>query len=177
MQREYTIFIDDREKKPLAFPQHLVLLDPGFPPHARVLKTVRLTTIRTRIPTGDYILAGNSGGGGAVVERKSGVREIAGNCLVPARRKRFVAELERMQSWHRRILLLEGSFNSLADPEYHGASDALIRLLREYAVELHVAPTGSHTQKLAAGEWVARLLINEELVPPPMVPNRPGVTP
>jgi hypothetical protein len=63
------------------------------------------------------------------------------------------------------ILLLEGTpLESLRKTKHvlkpGAAIDALMRLLKEYGINLLLLPTSSSAQRRATGEWAARLLIN-----------------
>ncbi len=177
MKTEYTILYDSREKKPLLFPNHLVMLDPRYPADRQVMVTVKLNAVRQQLKTGDYALQGYESL--AVIERKGSLKELAHNCFVGPRRKNFVAELERLRPYRRRILLLEGTLTALlGDPEGLGGADAMLRLIREYGIEFMLIPSGgfgSVTQRTAGGEWVARLLINESLIHD--VPTAPTISP
>lgn len=103
------------------------------------------------------------------VERKKDLREIYTNCLNPKARTRFVNELARMYAnYKRRILFIEATpYDLLKSDKYVEEPslvvDAFQRLLIEYGVDLHMMPTKTQPQRRAAGEWVARSLINGAL--------------
>lgn len=81
------IIIDTREKTPLDF-------------HA-------VETTVAKLDTGDYSLAGFEDQ--ICIERKSSISELWGNIV----EKRFWAELERMQQFKHRFLLLEFNFDDI----------------------------------------------------------------
>jgi ERCC4-type nuclease len=164
MQRKWTVLVDTREKKPLLFPHSMRVLSPDHLPRKRVPVRVELTTRRARLETGDYAMQGYPNS--VLVERKSGLREVAGNCLTGDRR-RFVECLERLRAaCTGPVLLLEGSPSSLltapagkGEPDPVLGFDSLLRLLVEYHVQLVMLPTSSLAQRKAAGEVVARLML------------------
>ena len=148
---------------PSLLPKRIVMLDDTRPPQEKKMVTVELHTVRQKLPTGDYILSGQSET--CIVERKGSVLEIAKNCLDKTDRARFVRELVRLkEETSHPVLVLEGSPAQLLDArEGSIAVDALIRLLHEYGVELLLLPSGITKHRRALGEWVARLLINRTL--------------
>lgn len=167
MQREYTLLVDDREKIPLLFPEHLVMLDPNHPATRRKTVTVALHVDKATLKTGDYLLSGFRQA--TIVERKRGLEEIATNCLNPKDRKRFGACLERMYKGARQpVLLMEGTPDVLLKPSRYVEDpwcviDEFQRLLITFGIQLHLMPTKTQAQRRAAGEWTARMLINGAL--------------
>jgi ERCC4-type nuclease len=175
MKREWRILQDHREKKPLLFPEHLVMLDPAHLPHRGRTITVRLRVDRRDLKTGDYLLA--SAETRTIIERKGHLVEVATNCLTVAGRRRFVKCCQRLRdSCEHPVLLLEGTplelrtqARDLDHPEI--AIDALQRLCREYRMELLMLPTSSTIHRRLMGEWAARLLINGAIShAPPDIP-------
>ena len=164
MDRDYTLIIDTREKQPLIFPANLRVLSGASSPHLARTNLVRLHSKKEKLDTGDYLLRGYETV--TMNERKGSLREVATNCLNKNDRKRFIACLERMKdACSEPILLLEGTpletlRKSKHVPEPGAAVDALMRLLTEYEINLLLLPTSSSAQRLATGEWAARLLIN-----------------
>jgi len=164
MDRDYTLIIDTREKKPLIFPANLRMLSGSSSPHLARTNLVRLHSKKEKLDTGDYLLRGYETV--TMIERKGSLREVATNCLNKNDRKRFIACLERMKdACSEPILLLEGTpletlRKSKHVPEPGAAVDALMRLLTEYEIKLLLLPTSSSAQRRATGEWAARLLIN-----------------
>jgi ERCC4-type nuclease len=164
MDRDYTLIIDTREKKPLIFPANLRVLSPNASPHLCKTNLLRVHTKKEKLDTGDYLLRGYETV--TMIERKGSLREVATNCLNQRDRKRFVACLERMKdACAEPILLLEGTpLESLRKTKHvlepGAAIDALMRLLTEYGIKLLLLPTASSAQRRATGEWAARLLIN-----------------
>ena len=164
MDRDFTLIIDTREKKPLIFPANIRVLSPAHPPHQVKTNLIRVHSKREKLETGDYLLRGYETC--TMIERKGSLREVATNCLNRNDRKRFIACLERMkEACTEPLLLLEGTpletlRKSNHVPEPGAAVDALMRLLTEYEIKLLLLPTSSSSQRRATGEWAARLLIN-----------------
>lgn len=151
-----TILVDIREKKPLPFPDHLVV---GSEKGTRV---VRLLTRRSLLETGDYVLA--EAPALAVVERKANFAELHKNLLTPVGRARFDAELHRLQPFAHKWLFLEGDPHELSTPSHlypaHPACvrDTLLRLCLQHRLHLLLMPVNTRARKHAAGEWIASLL-------------------
>jgi len=166
VKSSWTIIVDSREKIPLPIPKHLVILKDTTSFWSRTMQTVKINVQTQALKTGDYILVGQENN--ICIERKGRLREVVTNCMTKDR-KRFVAELERLnEEFHRPILFLEGSpydFNRelKKKPELQGGLDALMRLLNQYNIELLVLPATTAHHRRAAGEWVARTLINGAL--------------
>jgi hypothetical protein len=163
VKREYTILVDEREKKPFTFPEHIVCMDPTREPWAQQGVTVRLRTQKRTMKTGDYRIDGQP----AVVERKGSIDEIAQNLLTPDGRRRFADCCRRLRDdTPRPALLLEGLVGmpvaKAGKPHPGIAIDALMRILQEHGIHLMVLPTGTPGQRRAAGEWAARWLITQE---------------
>ncbi len=163
MKREYTILVDEREKKPFTFPEHIVCLDPSRDPCRQSGITVRIRTQKRTLKTGDYQIDGNP----AVVERKGSIDEITQNLLTPDGRRRFAECCRRLRDGTPRPLLLLEGLVGMPEPKagkpHPGlAIDALMRILQEYAIGLMVLPTSTAGQRRAAGEWAARWLITQE---------------
>ena len=163
MKREYTILIDEREKKPLTFPEYIVCLDPTRDACHQSGITVRLRTQKRTMKTGDYRIDGHA----SVVERKGSIDEIAQNLLTPDGRRRFADCCRRLRDETARpLLLLEGLVGTPiikpGKPHPGLAIDSLMRILQEYAIGLIVLPTSTAGQRRAAGEWAARWLITQE---------------
>lgn len=173
------ILADTREKIPLQFPENLAILDPAYPPCQGRLTTVRLHVIKTTIKTGDYELAPPQEGEGryvlegfrsqVLIERKRNLDEIAGNCLNPAKRTNFIAELERMRAgWAHPVLLLEGDHSCYLAATRHNPTpaaplDAFLHLMVAYDIPVHLLRMSSPAHRRATGEWAARLLIRGAL--------------
>jgi len=163
MKKEWVIIQDTREKKPLRFPANLRVLDDKSPAHKQKMVTIRLHTVAQKLDTGDYLLQGHETD--TIVERKGSLREVAMNCLNQQDRKRFIDCLKRLQdTCDHPILMLEGTPLSMERVakgvrEPGAACDGLIRLIREYKVELLLLPGTNHSHRRACANWVARLLI------------------
>ena len=172
MKREVTIVVDDREKKPLAFPSTLIFLDPSKLPTHKKQTTLKINVEKARIKTADYLLKGDPTVGG--IERKGSISEIAQNCLTTDGRRKFVDCLKRLKdNFKYPILLFEGEIHKVQSARIHIpgpkfnpgiAVDALMRLTLEYEVPIYLMPCTTIAQRRATGEWAARLLINTGLM-------------
>lgn len=172
--REYTILADDREKKPLLFPNYLPFLHPNGS-----ITTIRLHATKCRLPTADYalfpdaisesteapyLLAAHSTA--CVVECKRSLDELANNLLLKTKRDHFEAQLERMaRTYARSVLLLQIPITDLTNPSPRTQSpfhvmDILQRLCFRHSISLHLLGNTSEAASRATGEWVARFLIN-----------------
>jgi ERCC4-type nuclease len=166
VKRAFTIYQDDREKTPLLFPAHLVMLDTAYPPTEKRTATVALTVVKKRLTTGDYALDGFESK--TLIERKKDLPELYNNLLTPAGRERFVKACSRLRSsCANPILLLEGTVGHLVrtakarlevDPWL--VVDALQRICLENHIQILYLPAATPVQRRAVGEEVARLLIN-----------------
>lgn len=166
MKRSFTILQDDREKTPLLFPAHLVLLDPAHPPTEKRTCTVALSVSKKRLATGDYALEGHESR--VLIERKKDLPELYNNLLTPAGRERFVKACDRLRSeCTHPILILEGTVGHLVrtaksrlevDPWL--VVDALQRICLERRIQILYLPAATPVQRRSVGEEVARLMIN-----------------
>jgi hypothetical protein len=182
----YLILIDNREKQPLTFPSHLVLLDPAHPPWSNKTRTVRIHTHPARLSTADYFATPHPSPDSAlpdlneegwsryilgeaprscIIERKGSASELMGNLFKKDRYESLCGHLERMSKFDRSYLVLEGDPQSLLKPSQycpnpHLAIDALQRVLARYNTSFILFPTYTLSRRLAFGEWVARTLIN-----------------
>lgn len=169
MNTEFTILVDSREKKPLPFPEHLPSLRSDVPVLSRSSRTFRLRTERVTLKTGDYALKGYEET--CLIERKGSIAEVAGNCLTPDSRRKFVAAMDRLKSACLfPYLLLEGNLldtltPTKALPDPWNAIDALHRLLLERNIGFILLPNTSMSARRAIAEWAARLLVNATLCP------------
>lgn len=164
LKRQYTIIVDTRERKPLLFPASIAMLDPSSPPHSPKVARVSLTTIKRKLDTGDYALLGYEED--VLVERKGSLREISKNCFHFKDRPRFIRCIERLRdSCKRPYVLLEGSPLEMLRPtkevpKPYFSVDSLLRILTEYQIGFWFMPANTSAHKRAAGEWLARTLIN-----------------
>ena len=163
MKKEYTILVDEREKKPLTFPEYIVCLNPGKDPCHQTGTTVRLLTQKRTMKTGDYKIDGHP----ALLERKGSISEISQNLLTSEGRRRFTECCRRLRDESPcPAVMLEGLVimpEVIAGKPHPGlAIDALLRILNEYRIQLLVLPTSTAGQRRAAGEWTARWLITQE---------------
>ena len=175
MLKEYTVVQDSREKIPLLFPKHLVMLDPAKRPSPTAVKSVRLNLSVERLgdghpemERGDYYLRGYPDR--VVVERKGSIAELAMNCFRPRRRARIRDEAAYLASHCRRpIWMVFGSPRTLLTPTKSvpnpgPAVDCLLDILEEHRVELWIVPKPTlTTSRRAAGEMVARAMIRSAL--------------
>lgn len=164
MNRDNLILITDkREKTPLTFPEHLVVLKDTDQPTRGNTTTVRITSERRTITEGDYALAGYEHLG--LVERKAHMKEVLENCLTEDR-TRFISCLERLAGACRYpLLLLEGDPFYLLSPDAHCKDpflgfDALTRLLATYRISWAIVSTNTPSRRRVVGEMVARYLIS-----------------
>ena len=163
MKTKWTIVQDTREKKPLKFPANLKVLNDNFPPHKQRITTVRLHTIKDKLEAGDYLLQGYEGN--TIIERKGSLREIAKNCLNEKDRIRFIKSLQKLKdACEHPVLMLEGTPLQMEKPCPNvvcpgAAVDGLMRLIREYNIELILLPGTTYSHRRACANWVARLLI------------------
>jgi len=167
VKKQWTIIQDTREKKPLKFPANLKVLDDSYPPHKQRMLTVRLHTVKDKLEAGDYLLQGHEDN--TIIERKGSLREIAKNCLNEKDRIRFIKSLKKLQSaCTHPVLMLEGTPLEMERPCQNVpnpacAIDALMRLMREYKIEMILLPGKTYTHRRACAIWVARLLITGAL--------------
>ena len=158
-----TVLIDSREKKPLTFPAHLVVLDRKALPTSGRSRTLTVRTQSQTLKTGDYRLVG----GQSAIERKGSFEEIAGNCLTLDGRRRFTDCCKRLVGECRTAcLLFEGSigtFDVRAGLPHPGvATDALLDIIGEHRLPLMLLPLSTTGQRRAAGEWALRWLLSQE---------------
>ena len=163
MKKEWTIIQDTREKKPLKFPANLKMLDDRYPPVKQRMITVRLHTVVEKLDAGDYLLQGHEDK--TIIERKGSLREIATNCLNEKDRVRFIKSLVKLKNaCDHPVLMLEGTPLEMERPGPNVpnpacATDALMRLMREYNIEFILLPGKTYSHRRACANWVARLLI------------------
>lgn len=162
MGTNQVIVVDNREKLPLLFPEHLVARNPSALPGSPSTVVYRLHVVTRELRTADYILEGSNGVG---IERKKNLDELRGNLMDGQGRRRFLDCLDRLRTEFRHPwLLLEGDPLSLskmvspqAKPEV--VRDLLLEALMRYNVSLMTLPTHTPSQRRAAAEWAASLLI------------------
>lgn len=161
---QLVILSDTREKCPLLFPSHLVLLDPKYNGGYGKTLTMPLHVVRQTLKTGDYVLQGYERS--VLIERKGSISELAKNIFNPDDRARFIRELVRLrEECAHPIVLFEGSLKKLLTPTARVQTpgpvvDSLLRLLAEYRVEFHTFDPGTTPDgRRRMGELVARLLV------------------
>jgi len=157
------LIIDSREKKPLTFPAHLVVLDRSRLPTAGRSRTLTVRTQTQTLKTGDYRLVGGS----SAIERKGSFEEIAGNCLTVDGYRRFTDCCKRLRDECRTACLLfegqVGAFEVRAGLPHPGvAADALLDIIGVFGLPLILMPLSTTGQRRAAGEWALRWLISQE---------------
>jgi hypothetical protein len=160
---EVTVLIDNREKKPLSFPTHLVVLDRKALPTSGKSRTVVVRTQPQTLKTGDYRLVG----GTSAIERKGSFSEIANNCLTTDGRRRFLECCRRLRDECRTACILfegqVGAFEVQAGLPHPGvAADSLLDIMGEYGLPLMLLPLSTIGQRRAAGEWSLRWLLSQE---------------
>lgn len=167
----YTILRDKREKRPLAFPDMIQVLDPNTLPTKQVCVQVHLTCEDVTLPTADYVLGEDKANcytcaGAAVVERKYTLDEIATNVFDFHRRSLFVDQLKRMRdTWKYPVLVFEGGLDRLYKPTRNTPIPGLVvsalqRLSFEYCVPIIPVPSATTTQRQLLAEHVAQILVN-----------------
>lgn len=161
--KEYTVLVDDREKRPLPLPKNLELWDSTKPPHLRKQRIVRIHTRSARLETGDYLLAGYEDR--CIIERKAHLDELDQN-LVPAKKRQlFIEELTRLQVCSYPVLLLEGDPYELERTNKNTpcvpnvTRDQLLFLLARYGISLYTMSTSTPNRRRKAGEWLVATLI------------------
>jgi ERCC4-type nuclease len=173
----YTILVDQREKKPMQFPSHLVVWNPSSTLLAPHPTTIRLQTKTVLLPTGDYVL--ESAPRATVIERKQHLDELAANLTTRDGLRRFRDELIRMQEFTHRVLFLEGDPLSLTrtrDCNPAVIRDILLSTLAEHRVELMMLPCSTANARNHAAEWLAsRLIFGAMQCPPPPPPMSSSV--
>ena len=173
---KYIIEQDTREKTPLIFPSHIILLCPKYLPEARVATNCRIIVEELTLPTGDYRAKADPTG--IIIERKKHLSEVARNVLTKLGRRRFVAECVRLNcECNRPYFLLEGSmaellrsYSPIKDESPWLAYDALERLALEHGVTMLYLPSSSVTQRRVVGEQIAHLLVNGAITPCQLAP-------
>lgn len=164
MQKAYVIQVDDREKMPFIFPKHVAITRPWTAGQPHRIERVRLEVVSKRLETGDYSLLGYPKA--TIVERKWSLSELARNCFTEDR-GRFLAALTRLRnsaSWP--VLVLDGGLDKYLRPDPHvdvppeAVLDEIQRLTDQFRIRLQVLPGGTARQRLIAGTWVARTLVN-----------------
>jgi ERCC4-type nuclease len=157
VKKTYEILVDNREKKPLPFPEHISVW--GRDQWCKQ-QVVGLRTRSVRMDVGDYMVEG----GGLVVERKGSLREVAQNTM-SRDRNRFLAALDRLKdSAERAAVVLEETPSSIAQQEsrnqkVQGAIDALMDELIVRDISLILVQSKTLAQRRDAARLVARLLI------------------
>lgn len=94
----YTVVIDDREKQPYVFANHL----------QRDRRAYQISTTRGRLATGDYSILGHEAN--LAIERKS-LADLFGT--LGQGRARFVRELERLQEIEMSLVVVEAEFGTI----------------------------------------------------------------
>ena len=158
MHRDWTIVIDDREKKPLPFPPHLVVADEIGNPC-----TIRLQTITQRIHKGDYYLLGYERH--CIIERKGSLGEVLNNLNNQPSAKRLEDEMLYLRTHCTHpVLLFEGDFAhlnpTLRDGTPPGAvTYGLLCMLARHRITPLFMTCATLAQRRVFAENTARLLI------------------
>lgn len=164
MQKAYVIQVDSREQLPFRFPRHLAVSRPFWPGQPHRIERVRLEVVKATLQAGDYSLLGYEKA--TIVERKWSLSELATNCF-SADRERFLRALRRLRdtaAWP--VLVLDGGLDKYLKADRHvdappeAALDEVQRLCDRLRIRLQLLPGGTARQRLLAGEWVARTLVN-----------------
>lgn len=162
MDRDWVIAVDTREKKPLPFPEHLVLTAPDLS-----LTTVKVHIVQKKLETADYSL--DSHPSQVMIERKGCIDEVCSNMLRKDERARFENALQRLSAACKRpYVFLEGTPYNLKRPHYQDRGveglDEFQRVLVQYGIGMLLMPTATISARREAAEFVARLLINGAIV-------------
>lgn len=174
--RTVTVIVDAAEKRPLLFPETIVITDMGGRP-----EVLKILTETKALETGDYVLKGFENV--AIVERKGSIDEVASNMLSKDR-------LRELRKWDRLAtqckmpaILLEGTPSVLLRPtpllkrrewEPGAAVHALQREAMARNITVGVMPTASLAGRRFAGEWVVHTLVAAaQLDAEDLLPDRP----
>jgi len=168
LPRQFCVEIDDREKKPLLFPEYIKLPTTSA---GTAFVNVRITTKSTRMDAGDYRLQGYDYAG---IERKSGQTELITN-LTTNDYPRFYRALCRFATTYEQPVLLIESTPSLllAKPYLLPSSSAkgglidpafLVHRLSELTARLHLhlilaGQSRSESQRRTLGTFMVHTLI------------------
>ena len=150
-----------QEKLPLLFPEHLVARNPSALPGSPSTVVYRLHVVSRELRTADYILEGSNGVG---IERKKNLDELRGNLMDgQGRRRSWTAWTGSALSSATLAPPRGGSALSVQmvspRPNPRWCSDLLLEALMRYNVSLMTLPTHTPSQRRAAAEWAASLLI------------------
>ena len=153
------IEIDSREKFPLLFPANIRYFDESGSP-----KLIRVETIVTHLPTGDYRM--KEFPTGCLIERKGAARELATNLLGPDRRRCLSAIRRLCDSCHRPILLCDFSMADLQRDQPNLPAGRLVsavaRLVSEYGLTLLIAgPCKRSTYRKQLGATIVHFMLSE----------------
>lgn len=131
---------------------------------------------RATLDTGDYAIAGMEDV--ARIERKT-LKDVV--MSLTAERKRFLREMERMEAYPHRMLLIEASFSDIKTPyTFHsearahpnGIAGSLMAIAARHRVQVCFGCTrklaeelaASYLSKLHAYEWLERAGLSRQLV-------------
>jgi ERCC4-type nuclease len=162
MRTSWTIIVDTREKRPLPFPDHLVVMDHRSPADDPKLTTVSLNLKHDTLRTGDYVLEGFEKAG--VIERKKDLLELNGNLCSGTGRVRFLKELDRFKDFASPAILLEVSAPVKAPSNFQNFKPSAVRdMLLMVCVSRNIPlmtfnATSSSGRRMSA-EWAASFLI------------------
>lgn len=166
MHKTVTVIIDSREQKPLLFPEVIPFWLPcGDGPSALGTRpvTVKVKTERQCLQWGDYCLKGSEAT--AVIERKSGLRELAGNTLTKDR-SRFLRALSRLAKNTKYPYLfietLPSAWWRSGDPEVAETIDQFLSSIAHLGVHLLWNCSTTRTNRRRMGELALRILLNRE---------------
>lgn len=154
--KDYILKVDNREKRPLTFPTHLVVAGRTGP------ETVRLHQQSATLSAGDYCLSGFENR--VLIERKGSIMEIASN-VMGSDRPRFLKALDKLAAAcsHPHVLV-EGIPSELLReskrvPNPHHAISLFQKFLFERNIQLIFLPSGTILNRQMVGSWAAHLLI------------------
>lgn len=163
MKTTWTILIDEREKKPLPFPDHLSVMDHGSSASNPRLTTVMLRTKKATLKTGDYVLEGHESAG--CIERKQHLVELHGNLCTTEGRTRFLKELDRFREYSHPCIVLESPSPDKRHPhpdvKYSPTAvrDMLLMVCVSRKIPLLTFTCTTDSQRRLCAEWTASFLI------------------
>lgn len=164
--------MDTREQRPLLFPTYL-----DFYPDRRrsSLTRIALTTRKSHLPEGDYVLDGFPPYSG--IERKYNLSELSNN-LFTTDYKRFTSALDRLaDTFKYPYLFVEGSLMDLhRASKYHERPelihDALNAALTRRDIRLLlVGRCSSVKARTLAGAYITRTMLNHALCEQSRIPK------
>jgi ERCC4-type nuclease len=151
--KDFKVIIDDREKDGWKFEEE----------EKKPSKFRLAGCVTKRLETGDYTIEGCENL--LVIEKKSGLNELANNFMNKDNKARFYRELERMQPFKHRYLLVEGNVDrdklklGIPKSRYAPPMSAVLRMVIRACIDYDVKFMFCGD----AGHLVARAIMEEVL--------------